>query len=101
MKQVNQRDAEHYIAQRLEFRASALEGKDGGALSSSHRLSQAEANLFINTSEIDYTVYSYNTPIAWHSPKGWYVVEQKFSVTTSKHQNLVRRAISNNLVVAQ
>jgi hypothetical protein len=100
MKQVNQRDAEHYIAQRLEFRASALEGKDGGALSSSHRLSQAEANLFINTSEIDYTVYSYNTPIAWHSPKGWHIVEQKFSSTTSRHQSRVRRAVSSELVGA-
>jgi len=100
MKQVNQRDAEHYIAQRLEFRASALEGKDGGALSSSHRLSQAEANLFINTPEIDYTVYSYNTPIAWHSPKGWHIVEQKFSNTTSRHQSRVRRATSSELVGA-
>ena len=27
MKQVNQRDAEHYIATRQEFRASALEGR--------------------------------------------------------------------------
>lgn len=35
---------------------------------------------------IDYVVYSYATPIAWHTPKGWYKVEQKFSVTTSKHQ---------------
>lgn len=34
-----------------------------------------------------YVVYSYATPIAWHAlDTGWYRVEQKFSVTTSKHQ---------------
>lgn len=40
-----------------------------------------------DVSTIDYTVFSYNTPIAWHTPKGgWHKVSQKFSVTTSKHQ---------------
>jgi hypothetical protein len=91
-KQINQRDAEHYISTRQEFRASALEGKLGGSLLPSNRLSQAEGNLFIQTEGIDYTVYSYDTPIAWHTPQGWHFVGQKFSQTTSKHQNLVRRA---------
>jgi hypothetical protein len=50
--------------------------------------------------QVDYVVYSYGTPIAWHTIDGWYVVEQKFSVTTSKHQNYVRRAIADSLVVA-
>jgi hypothetical protein len=44
-----------------------------------------------------YVIYSYGTPIAWHTEgNGWYVVEQKFSVTTSKHQNYVRRAIADS-----
>lgn len=43
---------------------------------------------------IDYTVYSYDTPIAWHTPSGWHVVEQRFSVTTSCHQGQVGRAIA-------
>jgi hypothetical protein len=43
---------------------------------------------------IDYTIYSYDTPIAWHTPSGWYVVGQKFSTTTSCHQGQVRRAIA-------
>ena len=100
MKQMNQRDAIHYIATRQEFRASALEGRAGGSISPSHRLGEAEANHFISASGIDYTVYSYDTPIAWHTMEGWYVVVQKFSVTTSKHQNYVRRAIADALVVA-
>jgi hypothetical protein len=42
----------------------------------------------------DFIVYSYNTPIAWHSDKGWFIPEVKYSVTTSKHQNYVRRAVA-------
>ena len=36
---------------------------------------------------IDYVVWSYATPIAWHTPNGWHVVDQKFSQTTGKHQS--------------
>jgi len=64
MKQMNQRDAIHYIATQQEL---------------------------------------YSTPIAWYTEgNGWYVVEQKFSSTTSKHQNYVRQAIAeaNELVGA-
>jgi len=42
----------------------------------------------------DFIVYSYGTPIAWHSDKGWFIPEVKYSVTTSKHQNYVRRAVA-------
>ena len=41
---------------------------------------------------IDYVVWSYNTPIAWHwsnetsGEEGWHIVDQKFSLTTTKHQ---------------
>lgn len=36
---------------------------------------------------IDYVVWSYSTPIAWHCVDGtWHVVAQKFSPTTTKHQ---------------
>ena len=36
---------------------------------------------------IDYVVWSYSTPIAWHRTDGtWHKVSQKFSRTTTKHQ---------------
>lgn len=37
---------------------------------------------------IKYVVWSYATPIAWWTStvRGWHVVEQKFSSTTTKHQ---------------
>jgi hypothetical protein len=54
----------------------------------------------MNESRVAFVVFSYGTPIGWHTDaRGWYVVSQKFSVTTSKHQNLTRRAIAESLAV--
>jgi hypothetical protein len=47
-----------------------------------------------DANEIDYVVYSYGTPIAWHIEDGeWIIPDDKYSVTTSNHQGVVRRAI--------
>ena len=99
MKQMNQRDAIHYIATRQEFRASALEGRAYGL--DNGRLDPEETERYNrDLNSVTYWVYSYSTPIAWYTEgNGWYVVEQKFSVTTSKHQNYVRRAIAESEVL--
>jgi hypothetical protein len=102
MPALNQKDAEHYIANRREFTASALSGSSGKEWTpDAGRLNEEEyAKLKEATQtrpEWVYVVYSYGTPIAWHTAEGWYVVEQKFSPTTSKHQNLTRRAIAESL----
>lgn len=48
---------------------------------------------------IDYIVYSYSTPIAWHTVDGeWFVVAQKFSNSTARHKSIVRDALSRELV---
>jgi len=100
MKQINQRDADYYVTNRLDFRASALEGLDGRT-NTYGRLDAEEVAHYEKVKEsIDYVVLSYRTPIAWHSSEGWYVVAQKFSVTTSKHQGIVRRAVASELVNA-
>jgi hypothetical protein len=100
MKQMNQRDAIHYIATQQEFKASALSGHADNTQHTG-RLEGSEAGLYrASLSEIDYTVMSYGTPIAWHTLIGWYVVEQKFSSTTSKHQNYVRQAIAESMEIA-
>lgn len=99
MPALNQKDAEHYIATRQEFTASALSGSRYSL--GSGRLNGEEDSKFCSSvNAMDFIVYSYSTPIAWHTPEGWYVVEQKFSVTTSKHSNYVRRAIAESLVGA-
>jgi len=97
MKQMNQRDAIHFIATHQEFKASALSGKIEEYTPHSGRLDNEEIPKLIEAfNEFSvYVIYSYGTPIAWHTEgNGWYVVAQKFSVTTSKHQNYVRRAIA-------
>lgn len=40
-----------------------------------------------------YTVMSYNEPIAIFNGQLWTVTTRKFSVTTSNHQSLTRRAL--------
>lgn len=97
---MNQRDASHYIATRQEFQASALSGKFERFTPQSGRLDPEEqAALAKYAGGIGglYVVYSYGTPIAWHSLEGWYIVSQKFSQTTSKYQNITRRAIAESL----
>ena len=103
MPAINQRDAIHYIMTRQEFKASALSGGFKVYAPDTGRLNDEEiAKIKETTREAGgaYFVYSYGTPIAWFTPfQGWYVVSQKFSVTTSKHQNLVRRGIAESLAV--
>lgn len=45
---------------------------------------------------VNYVIYSYGTPIAWHVPDGsssfWVIPEVTYSVTTTNHQNVVRVA---------
>ena len=42
-----------------------------------------------------YVIWSYNTPIAWINAKGeTYLVESKYSATTSRQQGIVRRALN-------
>jgi hypothetical protein len=104
MPQLNQRDAIHYIAERREFTASALSGVNVNAQGLSGAFGRLDAQEFAQIKQdetrINYAVYSYGTPIAWHTDaEGWYIVAQKFSQTTSKHQNLVRRAVADSLAV--
>ena len=96
---MNQRDALHYIETRQEFKASALSGSHN-YLGAGKLNPQEVSKLAGDISELNYLVYSYGTPIAWHTAAGWYVVAQKFSQTTSKHTNAVRRAITSELVGA-
>lgn len=98
MQQVTQQEAGYYISSRLDFRASALEGLDGRTNTYGRLNAEEVANYERVKDSIDYVVMSYRTPIAWHSVEGWYIVAQKFSVTTSKHQGIVRRATSSELV---
>lgn len=50
--------------------------------------------------EIEYVVYSYETPVAWYYSSGdkagtWEIPDVFYSVTTTSHQKTVRTAINN------
>lgn len=69
----------------------SLRGKDYAADSgilSAHALRTYNADR----PNIDYVIYSYSTPIAWHTNDGqWTKVEDAFSNTTGKHQGALYR----------
>ena len=74
MQRINQRQAVEAIRNKEEFKA--------GALSGSYRFHPSE-----------YTVWSYGTLIAVVNARGFWADNQRYSVTTSKHQSIVRQAI--------
>lgn len=99
MQLKNQAEAVDSIRDRMNFIASSLSGWEGRS-NTYGQLSQEEIEKYESVRDsIDFVVLSYRTPIAWHSSEGWYIVKQKFSVTTSRHQGIVRRALNSKGLV--
>lgn len=87
--------AEAMVAREPFSTHGALNGGPTSYPPSQGRLS-SEEYARLREAPVDYVVYSYGTPIAWHYTfGGWYMAHQKFSVTTSKHQGTVRRALAS------
>ena len=86
------------IANREEFTSSAaIRGSRpiGTRFMSTGYLPREFVNEIRESDGIDYVVWSYGTPIAWHhSFKGWTIPEVKYSATTSRHQSIVRYALA-------
>ena len=93
------------IEQRMPFTTSTgslrgttrPESTDSGVLRSKHA---AAANLWTaDQDKIDYVIYSYATPIAWHvfahggAINEWIYPDVTYSRTTSQHQAKIRRAL--------
>lgn len=95
MKRVNSRQAMALIADREEFanHTKSLRGQKTRHPSTG-RLSD-EMKRRLHDEEPTYVVFSYATPIGWWSLKhGWTISTDKHSVTTSKHQHVLRSAVS-------
>lgn len=94
-KTINQRQAVRAIANREAFEASALSatwsGYPGWGRMASEDIDTLKASLKASDGML-YVVSSYTTPIAWWDGNVWTIPATKFSVTTSKHQGIVRYA---------
>lgn len=101
MAGISQKHAKWAIANRMTFRAGALNAErfyrgsstHEGAMDSGETYEQWRADCAAD--RVTYVVRSYYTPIAWFTvDRGWIVPADKYSVTTSRHQGIVRRAIA-------
>jgi hypothetical protein len=55
----------------------------------------AEHRDAVRAATVDYVVYSYATPIAWHDTvTGWTMPKERYSVTTSKQQGRIAPALA-------
>lgn len=92
MKKTTVANAAHYIETLTDFDAGNLTG-------SKHYMGIGRANrkYIHDVAHADFVVYSYATPIAWAKRRWdglwWTIIDEKFSVTTSRHQNIVRRTV--------
>jgi len=92
------RDSARYVADMKPFTGSNLSGGPivwrFGYLPDSYR---QELGAAMQAGTVDYALYSYGTPIAWHTTDaGWIIPPVKYSATTSKHltQSRVRDLVS-------
>ncbi len=86
------------IRARENFVASNMYGTSGGGLSRDHQLPSgvlADYTAVLDAGQVQYTVYSYFTPVAWVLADGTVVVPDAvyFSKTTRRHRNLAREAL--------
>lgn len=94
MSRIANTQAHEYIAARKAF-SNHNGSLRGTTETGTGRLPQDRVNGFYRATDADdfYAVYSYATPIAWYAHGTWTVPAVKYSVTTSRHQSAVNRAV--------
>lgn len=82
------------LANRTPFVAGSMKGTD--QIGGTGRLPNDWARTFqARRDVIDFAIYSYGTPIAWHDTEaGWVMPDESYSSTTSKQQGKIRYALS-------
>lgn len=88
------------IVEGEEFKAGQLTGASnpGDVLFGLGQLPEEWRQVF-KSQNVDYVVFSYATPIAWHVTglgewNGWVIPDVRYSVTTSRHQGFARVALA-------
>lgn len=97
---VTRNEAVERIANRTEFRvrSGSLSGREQNPgpvhYYSSAFLTKREQARLADVTTCDYTVFSYDTPIAWHDADGWHVFDRSFTPTTNaRHLPVIRKAL--------
>ena len=90
---MKQSEVSRAIRNFANFKASALSGRDGSIDVTGRLSGKARDNYEQHQSYIGYTIFSYDTPIAYFGRYGWVVFTDKYSVTTSRHTNIVKEAL--------
>jgi hypothetical protein len=93
-QRANHRTAGQFIAAREDFDANGTltgssDTRSVGRLPSAFMDEFARAIVHPDI----YIIRSYSTPIAWYANGCWTMPATKYSVSTSKHQTIVRRAV--------
>jgi hypothetical protein len=104
---VSNKHAEAYIRNGIAFTGSNFRGVDGsfgGPHGSRWYLNGAALERWEQdqrAGKIHYSVWSYETPIAWLvEGEGWVIPPVKYSMSTGRHQGYVRRAVAGQAIAA-
>ena len=93
MATLNYRQIRLALSAQDEFKGNSMRAEIVNEIDhvSPGRLDAEETAILRSVHGLAYVVFSYNTPIAWVTDSGVkHIVEQRFSVTTSRQQTLVR-----------
>lgn len=86
-------EAVEFIQNRIPFSVNSIAGSTYADRGVGRLSANGRRQLYAAANTLDYVVYSYATPIAWHTPEGWVIPLQQLSITTGRHQRLVRGAV--------
>lgn len=92
-------DADRFIRLLEGFKASNFSGDRKVPGEGCRSYGELPYTYIADVQKADYVVYSYATPIGWHTPEKhnpagrWTVPSLKYSQSTSRHQNIVRGAV--------
>ena len=101
MSYVSRAEAPDYFTHLKPFKGNSLTGQRWNRLLNLPHYTElpAEYRAQFRKDAPLYVIFSYDTPIAWYGELGWVVPNVKYSVTTSRHQGIVRRALTNYTVI--
>jgi hypothetical protein len=92
-KRTSNTNAGPLIQGRIPFQGSSMRGVEGAPSSHGWLSGTQFSDQIKSLKNPDYTVMSYNTPIAVHHDEGWHYPDNSHSPTTGRHQSIVRQAI--------